>query len=124
MSQTKTVRSASRTALRDRGKGHTLRTIVILIAAALVIMAVLVACGSGPAQSATQATAADAPAIDAAALLQTRCTACHGLDRVTQARKTSVEWDQTVTIMIAKGAQLSSAEKQALVEYLAKTYGP
>jgi hypothetical protein len=36
---------------------------------------------------------------------------------------TSAQWDQTVTIMIGKGAQLTDAEKQALVEYLAKTYG-
>jgi cytochrome c5 len=106
---------------------------VTLIASALVIMTVLVACGSGSSQppQATPAqatppsgeTATAAPVIDAAALLQTRCTVCHSLDRVTQSRMTSEQWDQTVTLMIGKGAQLTDAEKQALVEYLAKTYG-
>jgi Quinohemoprotein amine dehydrogenase A, alpha subunit, haem binding len=124
MSPTRKATPASRIPLPDERKDHSLRTIVILIAAALVITAVLVACGSDPTQPPPQATSADAPAIDAAALLQTRCTICHTLDRVEQARKTSAEWDQTVTRMIGKGAQLSDAEKQALVAYLAKTYGP
>jgi uncharacterized membrane protein len=112
------------------GKDYSHRTVVILIAAALVIMAALVACGSGSSQQpqdapaqATDPAGATAPAIDAAALLQQRCTVCHPLDRVTNSRMTSAQWDQTVTIMIGKGAQLTDAEKQALVEYLAKTYG-
>jgi cytochrome c5 len=110
-------------------KDHSQSTIVILIAAALVMMVVLVACGSGSSQppQATPSTgtaATAAPAIDGATLLQTRCTACHSLDRVTQAKKTSAQWDQTVTRMISQGAQLTDAEKQVLVEYLAKTYGP
>jgi len=116
----------------EKDRSH--RTIVILITAALLIVTALVACGSGssqppqdiPAQATPPAgaTAAVAPAIDAAALLQQRCTVCHTLDRVKNSRMTPVQWDQTVALMIGKGAQLTDAEKQALVEYLAETYGP
>jgi cytochrome c5 len=102
---------------------------VILITATLVIMAVLSACGSGSSQPpqatpSTGDTATAAPAFDTAALLQERCRVCHSLDRVTQSKLTSAQWDQVVTQMISKGAQLTDAEKQALVAYLAKTYGP
>jgi mono/diheme cytochrome c family protein len=60
---------------------------------------------------------------DGAALLQERCSVCHSTDRVTQAKKTKAEWDTTVTRMVGKGAQLSDAEKQILVDYLAANYG-
>jgi len=58
------------------------------------------------------------------ALLQERCTACHGLSRVTREQKTRDEWEQTVTRMVGKGAQLNADEQAALIEYLAETYGP
>lgn len=123
--------------------------IMILIAVISIFMLVLVACGSGasqPAQSpavtqaeqapaATSASGGGAPAVtsassggasaqDGASLLQDRCTACHGIDRVTQTKKDAGQWEQTVSRMIGHGAQLSDAEKATLVAYLAKTYGP
>jgi hypothetical protein len=102
------------------------RTIVILITAGLVMLVVLVSCQSSSSQP-TQAPAAGggAPALtDGATLLETRCSACHSADRPKQAKKTRDQWDQTVTRMIGKGAQLTDAEKAVLVDYLAKTYGP
>jgi len=56
--------------------------------------------------------------------LQERCTACHDLNRVTQAQKTREKWEQTVTRMVGKGAQLNAGEQVTLIEYLAETYGP
>lgn len=64
------------------------------------------------------------PALDGAALLDTRCSVCHSTDRVKRARKTAEQWEQTVTRMIGKGAQLTEAEKKVLVDYLANTYSP
>jgi cytochrome c5 len=61
---------------------------------------------------------------DGAALLEERCTVCHGLERTTQAQKTYDEWEQTVTRMIGHGAELPEDEQATLVEYLAATYGP
>ena len=112
----------------------------LLIVVGLVVVVVLVACGSSSTQPtqappasqptqpppASQPTAAVtvAPALDGATLLETRCSACHSVDRPKQARMTQEQWDQTVTTMLSHGAKLTDAEKAVLVEYLAKTYGP
>jgi cytochrome c5 len=95
---------------------------VILIVAVLVIIAVLAACNSGSSQP-TQVPAAPGAA-DGASLLETRCSVCHSADRPKQAKKTRDQWDQTVTRMMSKGAQLTDAEKSVLLDYLAKTYKP
>lgn len=108
----------------------------------LLLLFVLSACGSTsptvtekpievPAQ-ATQAPAVqqqptvapqNAPAIDGASIVENQCAACHSSNRVKQVRKTHDQWDQTVSQMIDRGAQLSDAEKKALVDYLTATYG-
>ncbi len=62
-------------------------------------------------------------ALDPEALLQERCSSCHDLGRVTSAAKSAEDWRKTVTRMVAKGASLSDAEVDALVEYLAQKYG-
>lgn len=75
----------------------------------------LVACGSS--SSTTQ------PASQGQALLQERCTKCHSLDEVTSLSLSADEWNQVVTSMVARGAQLNSDEQTVLVQYLAETYG-
>jgi cytochrome c5 len=64
------------------------------------------------------------PAGDGAALLEERCTVCHGLDRTTSARKTREEWEQTVVRMVGKGAELNEEEQEILIAYLTETYSP
>jgi outer membrane biosynthesis protein TonB len=64
------------------------------------------------------------PAGDGAALLEERCTVCHGLDRTTSAQKTREEWEQTVARMVGKGAELNEEEQEILIAYLTETYGP
>jgi cytochrome c5 len=119
-----------------------IKTIVCgLIVALVVVTGLLAACG-GPASTETveptqeeQATAvpeepeeeeptAQPPAGDGAALLEERCTVCHGLERTTQAQKTHDEWEQTVARMVGKGAELTEDEQATLVEHLVATYGP
>jgi len=102
---------------------------VKLICLWLVIMAALVACNAGSSQptqvpAAATAPPSEKPALDAATLLDTRCSTCHSADKAKQAQKTREQWVQTVTRMAGKGAQLTEAEKTALLDYLAKTYGP
>jgi cytochrome c5 len=129
MSKARTVKLNSRTAVLDETEGYSTRALVVLVALGLVIVAGLVACGSGSSQP-TQASpsltvpAAETPALDGATLLDTRCSSCHSADRAKQAKKTPEQWDQTVTRMIGQGAQLTEAEKRVLVDYLAETYGP
>ena len=109
-------------------KGHAGLAVVILIAAGLILMAVLAACG-GSSEEPTQAPAPDtavpeqAPAEDGEALLEARCSGCHSADRARQTTKTRDGWDQSVTRMIDKGAQLTEAEKAVLVDYLTEMYG-
>ncbi|NLS77628.1 MAG: hypothetical protein GXY76_10255 [Chloroflexi bacterium] len=74
-----------------------------------------------PTQPAEAATAYPAPT-DGQALLNERCVQCHGVDRVTRAKKTQEQWKVTVDAMIAKGAKLTPEEAQALVKYLAETF--
>lgn len=133
MSKISTVNLVSITPLPDKmkekPKGRSNRTIVILIAAWLVMMAVPVACNSGSSQptqapSSAMALPVETPALNGETLLETRCSVCHSADRTRQAKKTRAQWEQTVTRMIGRGAQLTEAEETVLVDYLAKTYGP
>ncbi|MBU0496087.1 MAG: hypothetical protein KKA73_18165 [Chloroflexi bacterium] len=79
---------------------------------------------SGPTTPAATTGPSPYPAqpIDAEKLLNERCTTCHDLGRVTSAKKTSEEWQQTVDNMIAKGAQLTTEEADTLVRFLARVY--
>jgi len=94
-----------------------------MLVAILVVVVMLGACGGAQSSSPTPA-ANNTAANDGAALLEARCTQCHGLDRVKQARLTQEQWQQTVTRMERKGATLTADEQTVLVTYLAETYKP
>lgn len=66
--------------------------------------------------------AAPAVELDGKALVSERCTQCHGLAKIEAKKSNTDGWKATVERMIGKGAQLSDAEKQAVIDYLAKTY--
>jgi len=72
----------------------------------------------------TEEPAEETVSIDAEALLQERCTVCHGLGQTEAAQYTQEQWDDTVTRMVGYGAVLNDEEKAALIDYLALTYGP
>jgi mono/diheme cytochrome c family protein len=84
----------------------------------LVILALLVACGGG------EGPAPESPTAGGEELLQARCTKCHGLEKVQAQSLTLDEWEHEVAHMRELGAQLTDAEAQVLVEYLAETYAP
>ena len=95
---------------------------VLLGVAILLLLATgaLSACGG----ASEQPPAEESAALDGEALLEDRCTSCHGLDRTTSAQKTQAEWEETVSRMVDKGAQLNDEEQSVLVDYLAENYGP
>ena len=58
----------------------------------------------------------------AKALVEKTCgTGCHSMEVVTSQRMNQAEWNAVVQGMVARGAQASDAEVQAIVDYLAKT---
>ncbi len=52
------------------------------------------------------------------ALVDSRCSMCHNLDRVYDADKTRAEWETTVTKMKGLGLVITQEEYDAVVEYL------
>jgi mono/diheme cytochrome c family protein len=56
-------------------------------------------------------------------LLETRCTTCHDIGRVRKEKAARAGWEKIVDRMVGKGAKLDDAEREAVVEYLAATYG-
>jgi mono/diheme cytochrome c family protein len=111
----------------------------VLLALTLVVVAA--ACGEetpAPAPTAETTTPAESPtaaespitspsaeptaALDGAALVEERCTGCHGIDRIAAEDGDAAKWEGIVDQMIARGAQLDEQEKQAVVDYLAETY--
>jgi len=61
---------------------------------------------------------------DGATLLENRCSVCHPSARPKSKQKTYEQWEATVSRMMAKGAKLTSNEKQILVDYLSNIYKP
>jgi cytochrome c5 len=103
------------------------RRILAVLAMMLLVSllgSLLVACG------AKEETAVPTPeqeetapvALDGKSLLEERCPRCHDLGRVERAKKTEEEWKMTVERMVGRGAELSQAEQELVIQYLAETY--
>jgi hypothetical protein len=90
-----------------------------LFALGLVLVSLLLAC-TAPAAD----TEVEAEGEQAVALLEDRCTGCHGLERTTSSVKSQAEWEDTVDRMVEKGANLSEEEQAILISYLSTEYGP
>jgi mono/diheme cytochrome c family protein len=52
------------------------------------------------------------------------CSTCHGLDRPMALRRTKEAWSATVAEMAGFGADATQEDFQAIVNYLAKNFGP
>ena len=57
-------------------------------------------------------------------VVQTACTACHGVDVIVMRHRTADEWNDVVARMIGNGAALTDAQYTAVVHYLATALGP
>jgi hypothetical protein len=95
----------------------------LITLAVVMTISFISACG-GSTPAPTEEPAEEPAAVTGDTLLQERCTGCHGLDRVEQAQKSQEEWEENVSRMVDKGAELNQEEQAILVEYLAETYGP
>lgn len=101
---------------------------LVFVAAAMLLMA-----GCGAADEAAEAgdvatvelggERSELPTVDPSAktgwaLVQDKCTVCHPLETVTQARLDWDEWQTAVEHMLANGASLNDDEKSAVLAYL------
>ncbi len=96
-------------------------SVLTMMPLVLLLGSLLAACGEAEEQivaPTTEQEKAPPAAIDGKSLLQERCTRCHDLGRVERARKTEEEWKVTVERMVGKGAQLSQAEQELVIQYL------
>ena len=111
------------------------KQLIILISILVVVVlagTLLAACGSSSSVIPTSGGSTGSPTsgstgsstADGQTLMQQRCSVCHSLSRITSGQKTATQWKVTVDKMINNGAQLSPAEEQTLVNYLAQTYHP
>lgn len=105
---------------------RTLRTCFV----ALALAATLVGCsgsggttGSGPAGGSGSSGSGPAVSIpvDAspAQIVSAVCTRCHNTDRIKAANHDAAAWAATVTRMRGKGAQLTDAQAEAVITFLA-----
>lgn len=53
-------------------------------------------------------------------ILNLRCMKCHDLNRIANASKDRQDWEGTVKRMIIIGASVSEAEKEILIDFLAR----
>lgn len=52
------------------------------------------------------------------------CTSCHGLGYLSTSGRSKTEWQELVSDMVGRGAQLQPDEFEAIVQYLAENFGP
>ena len=86
----------------------------------LLSATILAACGSNNAPATFAPTLTSST--DGHALMLDHCSRCHNITRVTSAHKTAAQWKITVDRMNARGARLTPADEQTLIDYLAQTY--
>ncbi len=67
---------------------------------------------------------AQLPDGDGKKILQTACTACHGLDGVVRLHLDKEGWEGLVSSMVSNGAQVDQKDFPVLVSYLVKNFGP
>ena len=56
-------------------------------------------------------------------LVEERCTACHGVEKMTGEKRTKQEWGTTVKKMAERGLSLTPEEIQTISSYLAAQFG-
>ncbi len=110
------------------------RITALTLTTALVAVLALAGCGTKekaadaaepPASTAAPYEAETAAGVEAPGevLLEKRCAVCHDLERVKKEKAPRSGWEKIVDGMIEKGAKLDDAEREAVVEHLAATYG-
>jgi cytochrome c5 len=77
----------------------------------------------GPGQRMPPAKPVALPAGPGKELVESRCTMCHDLERVTAAKREKREWDSVVTNMLERFGLQAPDEARAISAYLTANYG-
>src|SRR5262245_35402931 len=64
------------------------------------------------------------PEGDGKKILQSACSACHGLDGVVRLHLDKAGWEGLVSSMVSNGAQVDAKDFPVLIDYLVKNFGP
>lgn len=72
---------------------------------------------------AVSARAADFPPGPMQEKVKTACTSCHAANQVTKQHKSKAEWSKVLDKMIGYGAEVSDADRPAILKYLATNFG-
>ena len=99
---------------------------VVLIVLSVMLLAVAIGCAKQepPKPAVPAAPVATAPAADGKTLFDTKCGACHGIDRATARSESKEKWASIVKEMQGKKADwISDAEATKIVDYLAADHG-
>lgn len=67
-------------------------------------------------------TPTDEETLDGESLVAERCTTCHDAKRIEKVDEDEAGWTEIVDRMIASGAELNDAEREAVIAYLVATY--
>lgn len=59
-----------------------------------------------------------------AELVKARCTLCHEAGHFVRLRQDRAAWEDTVELMIRRGAPIEPQEKPLILDYLVTHYGP
>jgi len=92
---------------------------IIFITILMVLVALIIgSCGS----SSTPEPTATPTTHPGKAIVSSRCTTCHELNRIENAAYDQQGWELTVDRMVLNGAQLSDEQVGQVVEYLVINY--
>jgi cytochrome c5 len=95
---------------------------VVLIVVSMMLLAFAIGCAKQ--EPPKPAAPAAAPAADGKALFETKCSVCHGLDRVTARKETKEKWASIVKEMQGKKAGwISDADALKIIESLSAELG-
>ncbi len=72
----------------------------------------------------TAAIAQGLPPGNGQGVVQSACTACHGIDVIVSQRHTADEWRDVVSEMVGNGASLTDDQFATVVKYLSTTLSP
>lgn len=76
---------------------------------------------SAPAKAGAQPTSL--PAGSGKELVESRCTLCHGLEKITGEKRSKEEWSGTVKNMVERGLSATPEEIQTMTSYLSAQFG-